>query len=251
VAVLRALGAQIAVSLENAALYEEAKRAIRLRDDFLTIASHELNTPVAALQLMAEGLEEGALGSIPAALERPLQLIVKQGRRLMSLIQDMLQIARFDRGPLELHRVELDLRAVVEKATRRLRDELAGAHCTLSVRASSAAPGHWDEELVERVVTHLLSNAIRFGPGKPIVVSVTADQSRVALEVSDSGIGIPPERLPHIFDRFERAVSVTHYGGLGLGLHIAQQIVLAHRGTIAVDSMVGVGTRVRVELPTS
>jgi len=119
----------------------------------------------------------------------------------------------------------------------------------VELRADEPIPDQWDRARIEQVIVNLLANAIKFGAGKPIRVTVSAQEDRARVRVRDQGIGIPPDRLGGIFDRFERAVSSRQFGGLGLGLFIARGIVEAHGGTISVESRPDEGTTFTVEMP--
>jgi signal transduction histidine kinase len=139
---------------------------------------------------------------------------------------------------------------VVKEMVEQLSEELARAQCKLAMRVpDQPVLGRWDRLRLEQVVANLLSNAAKFGQGKPVQIAVeqTADTARLVVE--DHGIGIPPEYLSHIFERFERAVSPRQYGGLGLGLYIVRAIVEAMGGTVRAQSTVGAGASFVVELP--
>jgi signal transduction histidine kinase len=127
--------------------------------------------------------------------------------------------------------------------------DLAQAGCRLVIASPRTVLGSWDARRLERVVTNLLANAIKFGGGHPIELTVREAGDVAEVEVSDHGIGIAQDQLPKIFDRFERAVSTAHYGGLGLGLYLARSIVESHGGTIGVTSRAGEGSRFTVRLP--
>jgi signal transduction histidine kinase len=263
---LQLLSSQIATSLQNSQLFERltseiedrkraeaaAREAVQVRDDFLSIASHELNTPITSLRLMVDALEQQAIGASPETLGRAVGIISRQTRRLRSLIADLLDVAHIQSGQIPLRPEELDLGGLVREAVERFGPDLAVARCQLDLEAPAGdgqVVGHWDRARLDQVVSNLLSNAIKFGQGKPIEVSVRREGSAARLVVADHGIGIPPERLPHIFGRFERAVSPSNYGGLGLGLYIVHQIVRALGGTVSVASTVAVGSTFTVELP--
>jgi signal transduction histidine kinase len=131
-----------------------------------------------------------------------------------------------------------------------MRGDLERAKCRLVVTADAGLVGHWDRVRLQQVVANLLSNAIKFAAGKDIEITVArGDDDRARLVVTDHGIGIPAERLPHIFGRFERAVSASHYGGLGLGLYIVHAIVQAHGGSVSATSVLGQGATFTVQLP--
>jgi predicted ATPase/signal transduction histidine kinase len=250
--VLDVLASQAAISIENARLHRRTLEALRLRDEFLSVASHELNTPLAALSLLLASLApEGDPGwwTNRAVIERAVLLAKRQGDRLTRLVGDLLEVSRLDRSRLQLNPTELDLAALVREVVDRVRPEAARARCPLTVQASSPVRGRWDRSRLDQVLTNLLSNAIKFGAGAPVEISASADGDTARLQVTDHGIGISPVEQARIFDRFARAVAVDNYGGLGLGLYICRTIVEAHGGTIQVESEPGRGARFTVDLP--
>jgi signal transduction histidine kinase len=246
------LARRAAVAIDNARLYREAQEAIQLRDEFLSIASHELNAPVASLQMLVEGLEERAAAGKPESTARVVQLVGRQVGRLGRLVRELLDVQRIQRGVFELALGPVDLVALVNDVVARQAEDIAHAGCQVTVQAPAQLRGQWDEVRLEQVVTNLLSNALKFGRGGPVLLALSElPGDRVRLVIEDHGIGIPPDRLPHIFGRFERAVSSRSYGGLGLGLYIVHQIVAALHGTVWVESAPGHGATFTVELPRS
>ncbi|HEY3352460.1 MAG TPA: ATP-binding protein [Polyangia bacterium] len=236
---------------EIARRQRQAEEAIRLRDEFIVVAAHELKTPLTSLklavQLLARARAAETIGTETGA--RIVQSSARQTKRLERLVGNLLDVTSLTSGRFELAPREVDLGAVTRDVCDDFREDLARAGCELTVRADRPAAGRWDPLRVEQVVTNLLSNALKYGAGHPIEVTVDADSARASLSVRDHGIGIPPEDRARIFDRFERAVSVRHYGGLGLGLYISHQIVAAHGGEITVDSEAGHGATFTVVLP--
>lgn len=250
-AIAEDLARRAAVALENARLYREAQDAIHLRDEFLSIASHELKTPLTALSLK---LQAWSRGKVAATADDALGL-QRQVKRLGALVDSLLDVSRISAGRLELDLEPLDLAAIVREVAARYELEAERAGCALRVDADRPVVGLWDRLRIEQVIANLLSNAIKYGPGKPIDVRVEADEAVEALEhraritIRDEGIGIDPAALARIFERFERAVSRRQYGGLGLGLYVARQIVDAMGGTIHARSEPGHGATFVVELP--
>ena len=246
------LARRAAMMIDNSLLYREAREAIRLRDEFLRVTSHELRTPMTSLLLSLEGLlafcSRGPLE--PTSMTRQLAGTLRQGQRLRRLINDLLDVTRIESGRFELQRSEVELTELVREVVDRFELELRRAKCEVRLDAPSSVRGFWDGCRLDQLVSNLLSNAIKFGPQHPIEIAVRQPGDRAELSISDHGIGIDPARLGTIFDRFVRAVPATHYGGLGLGLYIARQIVDLHGGTIAVRSQPGAGTTFTVDLPT-
>ncbi|HVZ85539.1 MAG TPA: ATP-binding protein [Polyangia bacterium] len=230
---------------------EELRRTVRSRDEFLSVASHELRTPITTLGLQTESLLRGHRAEqLDETLRRKLGTIRTQIKRLEQLINALLDVSRLMAGRLELQAEDVDLRAVADEAIELLREPAEDAGCQIHVHGAAAVPGRWDRLRVGQVVTNLLSNAIKFGRGKPVEIDIALAGDRARLRVQDHGVGVSPEARERIFGRFERASSERHFPGLGLGLWITKQIVDACGGTIAVDSQPGLGATFTVELPT-
>ena len=230
----------------------EAEGAVRARDEFLSIASHELRNPVNAVQLQLAGvlrqIERGDDALTREWLGQRVGHAHGQVDRLTRLIDNLLDVSRITAGAVRLEPEEVDLREVVRAAIEHFRDELKPNQAVLSLPGESIV-GYWDPVRLDQVVTNLLSNAIKYGNGKPIELSVRADLDTARLAVADHGIGIEPGRQQRLFGRFERAVSGRQYGGFGLGLWITKRIVDAMGGSIAVDSRPGEGSTFVVVLP--
>ena len=243
------LAQRAALAIDNQRLYQSSKQAVALRDEFLSIASHELRTPVTSLQLAVQGALAVGSGGPPGFLCRALETAERQTRRLARLVDALLDVSRIQTGRLELQREPTDLVAVAREICGLLAEDARRAGCAISVDADGAVVGAWDRVRLDQVVTNLLSNAIKYGAGAPIRLSVRAADGRARLTVRDEGIGVADSERGRIFERFERAVSARHYGGLGLGLYIVRSIIEAHGGTIAVESAPHAGAQFVVELP--
>jgi PAS domain S-box-containing protein len=228
--------------------------AILARDEFLSIASHELRTPVTALELNLASVMPLVRSPLPGC-ELPEKLAGKliraarQVDRLTTLINSLLDVSRITAGRVSLCPVDVDLAELVRAVTARFREVIERSESTLVLRAEQAIQGRWDAIALETVTGNLLSNAIKFGAGRPIEVAVESDDRHARLTVVDHGIGIAEEQQGRIFERFERAVSARHYGGFGIGLWVARHLVEAHGGDIQVTSRQGEGSRFTVELP--
>jgi PAS domain S-box-containing protein len=248
------LAHRVSLAADNARLYREARDAVSARDEFLSIASHELRTPLTPLQivlqrLLSERSNEPLETITPERLRLLLARSERQVQRLTALVDNLLDVSRVSSGTLRLQREDCDLAEVVTEVIGRFGEECARAECQVTIESPDTLVGQWDPLRIEQVVTNLLANAIKYGAGKPIAIHLTRLGPSARLVVSDQGIGIEPEKLPRIFERFERAVSSRSYGGLGLGLYIARQIVEAHGGRISVASRPGEGSVFTIDLP--
>ena len=242
------LAQRASLAIDNARLFRQAHDAIRLRDEFLSIASHELKTPITTMKLQVQSLVRRSAPEGDEAAPRLLTL-QRQIERLHNLVDKLLDISRLTEGRLELELEPVDLEALVRDVLGRFEEELRRSGSEVTVRGDGSSVGRWDRSRLDQVVTNLISNAIKYGSGRPIRVTMDGTERTARLEVRDQGIGIAPENLSRIFQRFERAVSERHYGGLGLGLWIVHQIVDALGGSVHATSTPGQGTAFVVELP--
>ncbi|WP_437670067.1 AAA family ATPase [Sorangium sp. So ce131] len=240
------------VEVDNARLYREAQRAVELREEFLSVASHELRTPLTPLKLKLGLLRKKleAEGASPA-LDGLVASSLGQVERLERLVESLLDVAHVGRGGLVLALEEVDLAELTRGVAREFDQALARAGCRLDLDAPRPVLGRFDRLRVAQVLRSLLGNAVKFGRGRPIEVGVEGRGDAARVTVRDHGLGVAPGDQERIFKRFERAVSPRSYGGLGLGLYIAHEIVRAHGGTIQVASVEGEGARFTVELPRS
>jgi signal transduction histidine kinase len=242
----RLLGA--AVDTARSAL--RAKDAVAARDEFLSIASHELKTPLTSLILHTDALRAAARRGAPEQLASRADLIRRSADRLSRLVSNLLDISRIGAGRLALEREDTDLAEVTREVVERFAEEARRAGCEVRLDAAPAA-GYWDRMRIDQVVTNLLANAIKYGAGAPVDVTVRGEGGRAFLTVRDRGIGISEDDQRRIFQRFERAVSQRNYGGFGLGLWIVRQIVEAQGGSVRVESTPGQGSTFTVELETT
>ncbi|HEX5505515.1 MAG TPA: histidine kinase N-terminal 7TM domain-containing protein [Thermomicrobiales bacterium] len=261
-ALARDLAQRAALAVDNARLYEEAQEAIRARDRFLSIASHELRTPVAKImgytELLLRRREAEALGARePDGSEHTRQrllTILDLARHLGRLTRDLLDVSRLSKGQLLLRPAPLDLADVVAAVGARYREQLDAAH-PLTVASDGPCPLVADPDRVEQVLTNLLENAVKYSPGGgPIEVGVAPDGGGATVTVRDAGVGLPPGAAATIFEPFGRASNVAHgtIPGLGMGLYICRDIVAQHGGRIwAASPGPGEGTTVGFWLPAA
>ena len=195
--------------------------------------------------MAARPMERQSLERIAAKIE----VAARQVARLTRLVDDLLDVSQIGAGRLKLRIEPFDLAQLVREIFSRIEGQLAQARCRLTVVAAEQISGNWDRSRLDQVIVNLLSNAMKYGSGKPIEVELTGSPAGARLQVRDHGIGIALEDQARIFERFERAVSARQYAGLGMGLWIVRKIVAAHGGTIRVDSRPGQGATFTVDLP--
>jgi signal transduction histidine kinase len=242
------LAERAGAAIGNARLYAEAKAAVQLRDDFLSIAGHELRTPISALALHLETQLQAPDGTPLDKLRARATKMLGQTARLSRLVEELLDVSRVSSGRLVLEVESFDLGQLVREIAERLREDFERAQCPVELDVHEVR-GRWDRGRVDQIVMNLLTNATKYGKGKPVRIRVAQEDGVAVLVVADEGIGIAAEDHERIFERFERAVSPRKYGGLGLGLWITQQLVEVHGGSIAVDSRPDAGATFTVKLP--
>ncbi|MFY0574919.1 GAF domain-containing sensor histidine kinase [Cystobacter fuscus] len=252
-ALAEGLAGRAAMAIENALLYKEAREAIRARDTFLGIASHELNTPLTSLKLNLQGLRRGLESLLPGVLAETVRVkfpsIQRQVDRLASLVRELLDVSRITEGRLKLEVGEVDLVAVIGEVVTRCAEDAARAGCELRLDVPDSVVGEWDRLRLDQVLQNLLSNALKYGHGQPVTVTVRADAASATVTVRDNGIGIAAEAQARLFQKFERVASERNYSGFGLGLWIVKQILDAMGGTIQVESAPRLGATFSVVLP--
>ena len=237
------------VDREREETQEHLAKALRLRDEFLGIASHELKTPLTALLMQIQGVQR-LMRSDPAAAryEPRLERASAAGFRLERLINELLDVSRIAEGRLRLEPEQFDLGHLVEEVAGRF-GEIAGQAENIRIEVEPGILGRWDRLRIDQVVTNLLSNAIKYGAQRPIEIGTHRDANDAVITVRDHGIGIAKDQQERIFGRFERSEQARSYGGFGLGLWIAREIVGSSGGTIGVESTEGNGACFTVRLP--
>lgn len=247
---------EVAVALHNASAErdladEKAKQAIALRDNFLSVASHELKTPLTTINLRAQRLQRMVQDPSKITMEKISEsslAIMLQVKRLTRLIDDLLDISRITAGKLDINKEKCDLASLTKEVVAHF--EGTTNNSTITLHHDSGVEGFFDRNRMEQVITNLISNAIKYGNGKPIEVFVTATEGMANLQVKDHGMGIEKNHHGKIFERFERLVSDREISGLGLGLWIVHRIVTQLDGDISVASDgVGKGAIFTVTIP--
>lgn len=250
------IASRSAAAVVNARLFrdaqaaaKEARVAVELRDHFLAMASHELRTPLSTLEMGLHLLQRG-LGPHQFHLPQKLFERVEQSRRqvdrLKRLVEQLLDVSQLAEGRLVMQRESLDLRALVRECGVRFIE--FNERLTLRLPDTEVV-GSWDGSRIDQVLTNLIANALKYGAGEPVTVTLEATEAVARILVEDRGIGVAAADHERIFGRFERSEAARNFGGLGLGLWIARQIVASHGGTISVESAAGMGSRFTVTLP--
>jgi signal transduction histidine kinase len=234
--------------LERTAALENA---VRSRDEFLSVASHELKTPITSLQLYVQGMVRAqSKGTLTAEqLNARLNRVQVQCGRLEKLINNLLDVSRADARVPVLQHESFDMSELVADATERFAEELARVGCQVTVDAREPVVGCWDRMRLEQAVTNLLQNAARYAPGSPVHIRVQSEGPWVRIVVRDGGPGISEKDHERIFERFAQAGSEQFAGGFGLGLWIVKQVVEAHAGSVTLASRPGAGATFTLMLP--
>lgn len=232
----------------------ELQNAVRMRDDFMSMVAHELRTPLNTLFLEAQlrkmQLDRGNTAIFDAAyLQKMVARDQRQIQSMVRLIDDMLDVSRIRSNRLSIRPSQVDLQALLARVVANLSNQASAAGSTITLEPGEPAIGTWDEFRIEQVVINLLTNALRYGKGKPVTVSTVSVPDGVRLLVRDHGMGISEENQKRIFEQFERANGNDGTGGLGLGLFITRQLVEAHGGQISVESREGEGSTFMITLP--
>ncbi len=232
----------------------KAKEEIKVRDEFISIASHELKTPLTTtllkLQTALHNVRNVSLANFSVQnLLSMLESAEHQTQRLSKMINDLLNVSLIRTGRLELELEETDLSVITKEIKDRFAERIEKDNINVKLEAGEPIIGKFDKLRIEQVLTNLISNAFKYGGGKPVEIKVKKDGSKAKIIIADHGIGIPDKEKDKIFELFERGNHNNSYKGLGVGLYITNKIVNAHKGKIFVDSKEGKGSIFTIELP--
>jgi signal transduction histidine kinase len=236
------------------ATQEELQRSLRMRDDFMSLVAHELRTPLNTLfletQMRSLQLKKGNLAAFePDKLNGMVVRDERQIKSMIRLIDDMLDVSRIRSDKLSVRPAQVELMALLERVVSDLSLQAATVGCSLSLLPHAPVSGWWDDFRIEQVIVNLLTNALRYGGGQPVEVSVHDEDGCARIDVRDRGRGISPEDLERIFEPFERGARNGEPKGLGLGLYISRQLAASHGGTLQVQSKPGEGSTFSLLLP--
>ncbi|HSW48031.1 MAG TPA: ATP-binding protein [Candidatus Saccharimonadales bacterium] len=230
------------------------QKEIRSRDEFLSVASHELKTPLTSMLLQTQTALHN-IRNVSVAhfsfekLLNMLESVENQTKRLSKMINDLLSVSIITIGNLNLEYEEIDLDKLVKGVLTDFQARLDKENIKVIIDIEEKVIGNWDKIRIEQAISNFISNAIKYGLNKPIEITVKKDNRFAEFIIKDNGIGISKSKQKEIFELFQRAVSVEDYKGLGVGLYITQKIVLAHGGTVSVSSNSGRGSKFNMRLP--
>lgn len=258
-AALQVFAEHAAIAIGNATMFEQEREHVqrleeldRLKSDFVASVSHELKTPLTAIIGAAKTVSRGA-GMDPDERAIFLEMIQRQGSRLLRLVEDVLTAARIESGGPRRRREKVDLRSVGELVVTDLSHTRQGEGRTITLETVPERPEAWgDLTSIQQILSNLVENACKYSsPGEPVEIRIVESPIETVIEVADRGPGIDPKHLQTIFERFRQADSsaTRHVGGFGLGLYIVKNLVEEHRGAVEVESSAGKGTVFRVRLP--
>lgn len=232
---------------------KELEDAVKVRDEFLSIASHELKTPLTSLKLQLQ-LSRKRVNKIegsPISTEvfNSLENCLRQTNSLSKLIDDLLDVTRIQSGKMPLDLNNVNLSSLLKDVVGRFSDSLENAGCTVNLNLDDKIKGFWDAGRLEQVVVNIVANAIKYAPGKPIDISSKVIDGTAVFSIQDYGCGIKKEDHAEVFGKFTRVNTDKNVGGLGLGLYIVNRIIEAHKGTISLDSEPNKGAKFTISLP--
>lgn len=253
-AMRRQVEALEAARQEQEATQAKLQHALVMRDEFMSMVSHEMRTPLNTLyletQLRKMQLERGNMAAFgPEQLQRMVARDDRQIQSIIRLIDDMLDVSRMRSGKLSLRPGWVELSGLLRRVVQDLTPQAITAGATITLDAATPVSGWWDEFRIEQIVVNLLTNALRYGCERPVSVKLTVDQDWARVDVRDCGSGIAPEHHAKIFEPYERGVGSDGPAGLGLGLYISRQLAEVHEGSLTLESKPGEGSVFSLTLP--
>lgn len=253
--IVAGLASQIGIAMDNARLYEKAKESIRLRDEFLSISSHELKTPLTSLKLQLQTfarhtLKEGSPEEIKEKAQKITESSVKQVNRLSSLVDNLLDVSRITHGKLSLNYETTDISLLVKDLTDRYSPVFAQDNTRLTSHVPDGLMAVVDRIRFEQILVNLVTNSLKYAKGSEVEIHLSQLGNEVHLKVMDYGPGIDEKDQKRIFERFERVDGIDN-AGLGLGLYIVKQIIVAHGGSINIQSAKGKGAAFEIIIPAN
>lgn len=234
---------------------DNLQSAVKVRDEFLSIASHELKTPLTSLKLQAQGLSKlMKKDDLPddvfrSKVEKVMITTDRQVERLSKLVDDLLDVSQINAGKLRINAGPVNASELAESVIERFANQAKEAGVLFITKFEEDVIGEWDRFRIEQVISNILSNSLKYGQGKPVEITISSDEEKALISIKDSGIGISLEDQMKVFDRFERAIHANEVSGLGLGLYISKEIIESHKGSIQLESLPGLGSTFSVELP--
>ncbi len=240
------IGRRAGTVLENSLLFKSTQKAVKARDEFLSIASHELKTPITSLKMQIQMLQRSSQNE---KIEKPLQLASRQINRLTLLVNDLLDVSRFDSGKMSYNFENLHLGPIVLEVQEMVKNDFHTSGTDLTVFIDNDAEIKGDKYRLEQVIVNLFNNAHKYGAGKAVEIRLFSAEKEICLSVKDNGKGIPAELQNKIFEKFERGRQDSNISGLGLGLFISKEIMTAHGGRIDVESDGEHGSTFTMRLP--
>lgn len=233
---------------------QELQHSLKMREEFMSMVAHEMRTPLSTLyldvQMRLGQLSKNNLSAFtPEQLHKMLGRSERQLKSIIRLIEDMLDVSRIKNGKLSISPEDTQLSRLIHRIAEDLAPIAKEAGSAFELEIAPDVIGYWDEFRIEQIVTNLMTNAIRYGKGKPIQVSLSMEGEDVVIRVADQGVGIPAHEQKKIFEAFERGSENGVKAGLGLGLYISRKLAEAHGGEMAVISHEGSGSMFTLRLP--
>lgn len=248
------IASRAGISVDKARLYSEAQKAINTRDEFLSIASHELKTPLTSillnLQLALKKISNVKTDSPDVEkIKKMVEVSINQSRRMSLLINDLLNVSVMSTGRLKMEKEKVELNGLIEEILQKFSLEAKKNGIKINFKSDNDITGFWDKIRLDQAISSLISNSIKYGNKKPVTITAKKEGKKAVIKIQDKGIGIRKSDIGIVFNRFGRGEVSNRYPGLGVGLYICKQIIDAHKGKIDVKSDIGRGSVFTIRLP--